>query len=153
MLSGTAGCVCRITRFLPLKRRLSAHPQPPHFLLQSVIVVTGVYHDCCAVLAVEKDVRHPFPHTGNIFINPARIQRLEYFFATIHHSHSFSLKFGCFFMLSSFHNFCICQFYVLRQINRVVISDFRIGIHRLKPHFPPHGTCRSCGSFLLIRLY
>ena len=78
--------------------------QPVHFLCQPVIVVSGIDHHGGIALAVKEDICHPLPHTGDIFIDPAGIQRLEDFLAPVHPAHCFSLEFRCFFRhnLSSF---------------------------------------------------
>ena len=71
--------------------------QPVHLLCQPVIVVSGIDHNGRIALAVEKDICHPLPHTGDIFIDPAGVQRLEDFLAPVHPAHCFSLKFRCLF--------------------------------------------------------
>lgn len=71
--------------------------QPVHLLCQPVIVVSGIDHNGRIALAVEKDICHPLPHTGDIFIDPAGVQRLEDFLAPVHPAHCFSLEFRCLF--------------------------------------------------------
>lgn len=68
-----------------------------HFLRKTVVIIACVDHDGCVALAVKENVRHPFTHAGDIFINPAGIQRLEYLFTAVHPAHFFFLKFGCLF--------------------------------------------------------
>ena len=67
--------------------------EPAHFLRQPVIVVSGIDHNGGITLAVEEDIRHPLPHAGNIFIDPAGVQRLEDLLAPVHPAHCFSLEF------------------------------------------------------------
>ena len=71
--------------------------QPAHFFFQPFIIVTCVDHDGRIALAVKEDVRHPLPDTGNIFVDPAGVQRLEDLFAPAHPAHGDSLELGCFF--------------------------------------------------------
>ena len=71
--------------------------EPAHFLRQTVIVVSGINHNGGIALAVEEDICHPLPHTSDIFIDPAGVQRLEDLLAPVHPAHCFSLKFRCFF--------------------------------------------------------
>ena len=56
--------------------RLRGDSQPAHFFRQPVIVVPGIDHNDSIVLAVEEDICYPFPHAGNVFIDPAGVQRL-----------------------------------------------------------------------------
>ena len=60
--------------------------------MQSVIVVARVDHHGRAVFGIEKDVGNPLAHTGDVFIDPACIQRLEYLFAPVTEAHHFFLK-------------------------------------------------------------
>ena len=82
--------------------------QPAHFLFQSIIVVARVDHDGRAAFAVKENIRHPFAHTGDMLVNPSRIQRLENLFAAIHFAHFLFLEFGCFpgHELSLFPEYC-----------------------------------------------
>ena len=60
--------------------------QPSHLFRQAVIVITGIDHDGRAVFCIEEDIRDPLTDTGNMVVNPACIQRLEYFLAiTVSH--------------------------------------------------------------------
>ena len=76
---------------------LGVDAQPAHFLLQPVIVIASADHDGGIALAVEEDVCHPLPDTGDVFINPAGVQGLENLLATVHFAHFFFLKLGRFF--------------------------------------------------------
>ena len=71
--------------------------QPVHLLCQPVIVVSGIDHNGGIALAIEEDICHPLPHTGDIFIDPAGVLRLKDLLAPVHPAHCFSLKFRCFF--------------------------------------------------------
>ena len=74
---------------------LGVDAQPAHFLLQPVVVVARVDHDGGIALAVEEDICHLLPDTGDVFINPAGVQGLENLLATVHPAHFLFLKFGC----------------------------------------------------------
>ena len=63
---------------------LRVDAEPAHLFLKTVIVVARVDHDGRLALAVEKDVRHPFAHAGDMLIDPAGIERLEDFLAAVH---------------------------------------------------------------------
>ena len=76
---------------------LRVDAEPAHLFLKTVIVVARVDHDGRLALAVEKDVRHPFAHAGNILVDPSGVQRLEHLLAPVHPVHCFSLKFRCLF--------------------------------------------------------
>ena len=65
--------------------------EPLHFLLQPGVVVARVDHDGDAVFGVEKDVRHPFTHTGNALVDASGIQRLEDRPAAEHGAHGLLL--------------------------------------------------------------
>ena len=73
---------------------LRVDAEPAHLFLKTVIVVARVDHDGRLALAVEKDVRHPFAHAGDMFIDPAGVQRLEDLLAAVHLAHFLFLKFG-----------------------------------------------------------
>ena len=76
---------------------LGVDAQPAHFFFQPVIVVSRVDHDGGIALAVEEDICHPFPDTGDVFVDPAGVQWLEDLLAPVHFTHFFFLKFRCFF--------------------------------------------------------
>ena len=69
--------------------------EPAHFFGEAVVVITRIDHNGRIALAIEEDVRHPFAHTGDTFIDPAGVQGLKYLLAAIHFAHFFFLKFGC----------------------------------------------------------
>ena len=69
--------------------------QPAHLLRQPVVVIARVDHDGGIALAIEKDVGHPLPHTGHVFVDPAGVQGLEDLLAPVHPAHFLFLKFGC----------------------------------------------------------
>ena len=71
--------------------------QPAHLFRQTVVIVACVEHDSGVTLAVEENVCYPLPHAGNIFIDPAGVQRLEDLLAPVHPAHCFSLEFRCLF--------------------------------------------------------
>ena len=63
---------------------LGVDAQPAHFFFQPVIVVSRVDHDGGIALAVEEDICHPFPDTGDVFVDPAGVQWLEDLLAPVH---------------------------------------------------------------------
>ena len=81
--------------------------QPAHFFFQAVIVIAGINHDGGIALAVEKDIGHPLPHTGHVFIDPTGIQRLKDLLPAVHFAHFFLLELGCLFRhtLTSFRKY------------------------------------------------
>ncbi len=77
------------------RRRLDA--KPAHLFRKPVVIVARIDHDGRIALAVKENISHPLAHAGNIFINPSRVQRLEYLFAAVDHAHCPFLKFRSFF--------------------------------------------------------
>ena len=63
--------------------------QPVHFFRQPVVIVAGVDHEHRIPFPVKENVGDPFPHTGDVFIDPARIQRLEVLLPAVHFAHFF----------------------------------------------------------------
>lgn len=83
---------------------LRVDSEPAHLFLKAVIVIAGVNHHGRIALAVKENIRNPLPDTGDIVINPARVQRLENSLAAIKCAHSPSLKFRRFLRhISSLH--------------------------------------------------
>lgn len=72
--------------------RAGVNAEPAHLFLEPVIVVSGINHNCGAVLCVEEDIRNELPDAGDILINPSGIKRLENLLAAIEDSHSLFLK-------------------------------------------------------------
>ena len=68
--------------------------QPSHLFRQAVIIITGIDHDGRAVFCIEEDIRDPLTDTGNMVVNPACIQRLEYFLASVPEGHNLLLEVG-----------------------------------------------------------
>ena len=66
--------------------------QPPHFLPQPVIVISGVDHNRHAVLRIKENVCDPLSNTGNMFIDPAGIDWLKNLFSAIAEAHYLFLK-------------------------------------------------------------
>ena len=75
---------------------LRVDAEPAHFLLKALIIVPGVDHYGDAAPAVEEDIRHPFTHTGDIFVYPADVQGLEDLRAPVHFAHFLFLEPGRF---------------------------------------------------------
>ena len=75
---------------------LRVDSEPAHLFLKAVIVIAGVNHHGRIALAVKENIRNPLPDTGDIVINPARVQRLENIFSAVHLAHALSLELGCF---------------------------------------------------------
>ena len=94
------------------------YTKPTHLLLQSVVIVARVDHDRSITLAVKEDICHPFPHAGDVFIDPTGVQRLEDLLSTVHFAHFFFLKFRCF--LRHMHS----SYSALRQRNHAILFRF-----------------------------
>ena len=68
--------------------------EPAHLLLQPVVVIARVEHQRGFSLTVEKDIRHPFAHAGDVLVDPTGVERLEDFFSPVHPAHFLFLELG-----------------------------------------------------------
>ena len=121
--------------------------QPGHFLGQTVIVVSRVYHDGGAVPGVEEDIGDPFADAGNVPVDAARIQGLEDLLAAIDARHGFLLELRCF----SGHRVSFL-FQTMVQTHAAsadaagkMTRSFNSWLFRLNPYVLPSNTLSTSG--------
>ena len=65
--------------------------QPGHLLLQPFVVVSRIDHDRRTVLRIEEDIGDILPDTGDVFVDPTRVQRFKGLLPPIEERHELLL--------------------------------------------------------------